>query len=175
MPGLGLAGERVRREGEHGNASALGGVEDARVVEAPGQIEEEETGPVDARLDLVDGAGDDQGHAGQASGLTDTGDEEEVLDDGEDLGRTALHALIALLTDAEPVPLPLGNVGESGQVTHAIDVHVPVEMVGLVLGDARSEEHTSELQSPYDLVCRLLLEKKKKKKREVDVLGTTHS
>src|SRR5437867_6643891 len=28
--------------------------------------------------------------------------------------------------------------------------------------DARSEEHTSELQSPYDLVCRLLLEKKKK-------------
>src|SRR5207248_10212089 len=28
----------------------------------------------------------------------------------------------------------------------------------------RSEEHTSELQSPYDLVCRLLLEKKKQKK-----------
>src|SRR5574342_1370681 len=27
----------------------------------------------------------------------------------------------------------------------------------------RSEEHTSELQSPPDLVCRLLLEKKKKK------------
>src|SRR5438094_1903877 len=26
--------------------------------------------------------------------------------------------------------------------------------------DQRSEEHTSELQSPYDLVCRLLLEKK---------------
>src|SRR5260221_9422078 len=29
---------------------------------------------------------------------------------------------------------------------------------------ARSEEHTSELQSHSDLVCRLLLEKKKKKK-----------
>src|SRR5437867_4979766 len=29
-------------------------------------------------------------------------------------------------------------------------------------GQVRSEEHTSELQSPYDLVCRLLLEKKKK-------------
>src|SRR5690349_22750191 len=29
----------------------------------------------------------------------------------------------------------------------------------------RSEEHTSELQSRRDLVCRLLLEKKKKKKR----------
>src|SRR5438094_1955430 len=34
----------------------------------------------------------------------------------------------------------------------------------------RSEEHTSELQSPYDLVCRLLLEKKKKKRRR-----TTHT
>src|SRR5690348_17391636 len=30
----------------------------------------------------------------------------------------------------------------------------------------RSEEHTSELQSPVHLVCRLLLEKKKKKQRE---------
>src|SRR5438552_13289673 len=30
--------------------------------------------------------------------------------------------------------------------------------------DARSEEHTSELQSPDHLVCRLLLEKKKKQK-----------
>src|SRR5437867_9602636 len=29
--------------------------------------------------------------------------------------------------------------------------------------DRRSEEHTSELQSPYDLVCRLLLEKKKQR------------
>src|SRR5256885_13798198 len=29
--------------------------------------------------------------------------------------------------------------------------------------DRRSEEHTSELQSPCNLVCRLLLEKKKKK------------
>src|SRR5438552_14640040 len=30
----------------------------------------------------------------------------------------------------------------------------------------RSEEHTSELQSPDHLVCRLLLEKKKKKKTQ---------
>src|SRR5256885_4827143 len=34
-------------------------------------------------------------------------------------------------------------------------------MVSLVLPSARSEEHTSELQSPCNLVCRLLLEKKK--------------
>src|SRR5574340_1317220 len=32
------------------------------------------------------------------------------------------------------------------------------------IGVLRSEEHTSELQSPKDLVCRLLLEKKKEKK-----------
>src|SRR2546426_8306230 len=34
---------------------------------------------------------------------------------------------------------------------------------------SRSEEHTSELQSPCNLVCRLLLEKKKKKMKQVNV------
>src|SRR5206468_5060384 len=34
------------------------------------------------------------------------------------------------------------------------------------LAPPRSEEHTSELQSRSDLVCRLLLEKKKNKKHE---------
>src|SRR5256885_16638889 len=37
------------------------------------------------------------------------------------------------------------------------------EVAGGVGGDRRSEEHTSELPSPCNLVCRLLLEKKKKK------------
>src|SRR2546426_2917780 len=38
----------------------------------------------------------------------------------------------------------------------------------LVREQMRSEEHTSELQSPCNLVCRLLLEKKKKiKKRQM--------
>src|SRR2546422_7080681 len=37
------------------------------------------------------------------------------------------------------------------------------EFFAQVLDDARSEEHTSELQSRLHLVCRLLLEKKKKK------------
>src|SRR2546426_12575850 len=37
---------------------------------------------------------------------------------------------------------------------------VPIE--ALERGRVRSEEHTSELQSPCNLVCRLLLEKKKK-------------
>src|SRR3989442_11736932 len=35
----------------------------------------------------------------------------------------------------------------------------------------RSEEHTSELQSRPHLVCRLLLEKKKKKNREADTVS----
>src|SRR5437867_7625424 len=35
-----------------------------------------------------------------------------------------------------------------------------VQARGSVNDATRSEEHTSELQSPYDLVCRLLLEKK---------------
>src|SRR5256885_12235767 len=36
-------------------------------------------------------------------------------------------------------------------------------IVSQELPPGRSEEHTSELQSPCNLVCRLLLEKKKKK------------
>src|SRR5207248_4944591 len=45
-----------------------------------------------------------------------------------------------------------------------VDLHLPSEAV-----HERSEEHTSELQSPYDLVCRLLLEKKKKKKNNYNI------
>src|SRR5438094_7690783 len=40
---------------------------------------------------------------------------------------------------------------------------LPETGLRLAILSQRSEEHTSELQSPYDLVCRLLLEKKKKK------------
>src|SRR5256885_3646992 len=41
---------------------------------------------------------------------------------------------------------------------------------GSAIDDMRSEEHTSELQSPCNLVCRLLLEKKKKKQIKRHVL-----
>src|SRR5574338_877968 len=34
----------------------------------------------------------------------------------------------------------------------------------------RSEEHTSELQSPWHLVCRLLLEKKKKRRQKTQMI-----
>src|SRR5438309_4336746 len=39
---------------------------------------------------------------------------------------------------------------------------------------ARSEEHTSELQSQFHLVCRLLLEKKKKKCPKCQVIHILH-
>src|SRR5207247_11005457 len=38
----------------------------------------------------------------------------------------------------------------------------------------RSEEHTSELQSRVDLVCRLLLEKKKKDRQKYDAYKSEH-
>src|SRR5438105_11381879 len=48
-----------------------------------------------------------------------------------------------------------------GQADAAVALGVHIDEQGFV----RSEEHTSELQSRVDLVCRLLLEKKKKKMR----------
>src|SRR2546426_1629750 len=47
------------------------------------------------------------------------------------------------------------------------DADAPADVAHHVVGgggvaETRSEEHTSELQSPCNLVCRLLLEKKKK-------------
>src|SRR2546430_11695749 len=55
-----------------------------------------------------------------------------------------------------------------GRLTEPIDEQTPALPRGCEPGRvhrrARSEEHTSELQSQSNLVCRLLLEKKKKKK-----------
>src|SRR5690348_17799171 len=41
--------------------------------------------------------------------------------------------------------------------------------------DRRSEEHTSELQSPVHLVCRLLLEKKKLRQNRTPTLSYPHA
>src|SRR5437867_8021060 len=68
---------------------------------------------------------------------------------------------------------PSPRIGTSWRCFAARSVSVASPASGLLFGGregrksllprfgwARSEEHTSELQSPYDLVCRLLLEKK---------------
>src|SRR2546430_6797473 len=47
--------------------------------------------------------------------------------------------------------------------------------VGIGANTARSEEHTSELQSQSNLVCRLLLEKKKYKTISCSVTQHTHT
>src|SRR5437667_1880282 len=59
----------------------------------------------------------------------------------------------------------------------AVELRIPTTEteqpgMGQALGGARSEEHTSELQSHHDLVCRLLLEKKKKTK--INQQNSTH-
>src|SRR5690242_20969813 len=51
------------------------------------------------------------------------------------------------------------------QTVESIGAQIYVLAVDDALGISRSEEHTSELQSHVNLVCRLLLEKKKKHKR----------
>src|SRR5437867_4807837 len=72
-----------------------------------------------------------------------------------------------------PCPCHAGGAHVVGRCIDLIPDGLPnVQLVALepsgsrpaeLLADqsVRSEEHTSELQSPYDLVCRLLLEKKK--------------
>src|SRR2546426_3639951 len=71
------------------------------------------------------------------------------------------------------IPLPEFARAAAGMGLAAIDLlgpenWDPVHDAGLVCSmgyPTRSEEHTSELQSPCNLVCRLLLEKKKKTTR----------
>src|SRR5690348_17558213 len=61
-----------------------------------------------------------------------------------------------------------GTAGTDGGDT-TYNTTVVVAKGGSVGAQGRSEEHTSELQSPVHLVCRLLLEKKKKQTSGIDV------
>src|SRR5256885_7302280 len=73
--------------------------------------------------------------------------------------------------------------GFRGEALEQLVAHVtadPVFWVDTMMTEERSEEHTSELQSPCNLVCRLLLEKKNKSllyqcfcmcSRYTDILG----
>src|SRR5437588_8436374 len=67
----------------------------------------------------------------------------------------------------EPLPLPSGEK-LSGKIKYywfgvaSVELTTPFRCdLSALCADSRSEEHTSELQSHSDLVCRLLLEKKK--------------
>src|SRR5699024_11997888 len=64
-----------------------------------------------------------------------------------------------------PVVHALADLPERAIVGFDIEARrvlgVPISNPTIALSGRRSEEHTSELQSRFDLVCRLLLEKKK--------------
>src|SRR5256885_12252797 len=55
----------------------------------------------------------------------------------------------------------LDKVREWLQTAGLVAIPFAVAIMGNKVSESRSEEHTSELQSPCNLVCRLLLEKKK--------------
>src|SRR5699024_12011074 len=83
------------------------------------------------------------------------------------IGIIVLVALIGYsLNDRDKLSLPEQFINDTVGWAQRI-VHTPVKYVSNFfsnIGDiknTRSEEHTSELQSRFDLVCRLLLEKKK--------------
>src|SRR2546430_4370629 len=65
------------------------------------------------------------------------------------------------------------TMGELRRVRREYQRRRVAEDQGVVLDAWRSEEHTSELQSQSNLVCRLLLEKKKKASSEGSF--TTHT
>src|SRR5207248_9744943 len=60
-----------------------------------------------------------------------------------------------------PLKHPPSEYLTGGRFFCSIERQEDEDMFNTVTQYLRSEEHTSELQSPYDLVCRLLLEKKK--------------
>src|SRR5690606_39750096 len=81
-----------------------------------------------------------------------------------DLGDDQLR--VDLLLDPDAGALGARAVGRVERERARLEL-VELERVAVGAGHAlgRSEEHTSELQSRENLVCRLLLEKKKNKKR----------
>src|SRR5699024_12104902 len=65
-------------------------------------------------------------------------------------------------TPPRPQPQPLRRRSRPAQGTSPTFPKSSKDSYGKRLSRRRSEEHTSELQSRFDLVCRLLLEKKKR-------------
>src|SRR2546426_2268858 len=79
----------------------------------------------------------------------------------------SLHDALPIYTavDQAGVDRAQGLVVDTQPLLHAraVVLHDDIRILRELLEDRRSEEHTSELQSPCNLVCRLLLEKKKKR------------
>src|SRR2546427_2892713 len=76
-----------------------------------------------------------------------------------------LHRPERLVDVVEPPPAADHLVEQESPLAVELEVErdVDAEAVGAHPGRLRSEEHTSELQSQSNLVCRLLLEKKKER------------
>src|SRR5437763_7043282 len=72
-------------------------------------------------------------------------------------------AVIYTLSLHDALPICYGFPPGRECAKHRGSIHVRPRVAGESCDGARSEEHTSELQSPMYLVCRLLLEKKKTK------------
>src|SRR5437764_8465963 len=66
----------------------------------------------------------------------------------------------------EKSELTSGSTWHAAGGMHTFNGEANISLLQKYTIDLRSEEHTSELQSPMYLVCRLLLEKKKKKKQK---------
>src|SRR5437667_2201508 len=71
------------------------------------------------------------------------------------------------LADAVDLQMQMKQAHWNVKGPHFIGLHELFDKVNEVRSFDRSEEHTSELQSHHDLVCRLLLEKKKQKKKQI--------
>src|SRR5215467_7638785 len=78
------------------------------------------------------------------------------------------HPQILAMWHGQFLLLPKLKPKRTADVRAMVSRHGDAEIIGAVLQEfgmdlirGRSEEHTSELQSPCNLVCRLLLEKKK--------------
>src|SRR5207302_8312982 len=74
---------------------------------------------------------------------------------------------IAVFTEARPSPLVRRRWLRLPVLRGVIALY---DTLTIGVRSLRSEEHTSELQSRENLVCRLLLEKKKKNKRPTPIL-----
>src|SRR5438552_11480737 len=84
------------------------------------------------------------------------------------------HRFLFFFNDTPTTEIYTLSLHDALPISRLALLRLDLDHVGAAVGERlsrprhgdRSEEHTSELQSPDHLVCRLLLEKKKKKEKE---------